>query len=51
MKLLLVTWVEPWVRSVATVHKWVEAGRALGHDVVVYGNPSAICPHCRSPRT
>src|SRR5262245_55982585 len=44
MKLLLVTWVEPWVRSVATIHKWVEAGRALGHDVAVYGHPSDELP-------
>lgn len=37
MKLLLVVSVDPWTRSVATVHKWVEAGRALGHEVAVYG--------------
>jgi hypothetical protein len=44
MKLLLVTWVDPWVRSVATVHKWVEAGRALGHEVAVYGEQHAELP-------
>ena len=44
MKLLLVTWVDPWVRSVSTVHKWVEAGRALGHEVVVYGEPHPELP-------
>lgn len=44
MKLLLVTWVDPWVRSVATVHKWVEAGRALGHEVAVYGEPHPELP-------
>ena len=37
MKLLLVTSVDPWTRSVSTVHQWVEAGRALGHEVAVYG--------------
>ena len=37
MKLLLVTAVDPWTRSVSTVHRWVEAGRALGHEVAVYG--------------
>ena len=37
MKLLLVTWVDPWTRSVSTVHKYVAAGRALGHEVAVYG--------------
>jgi hypothetical protein len=44
MKLLLVTWVDPWVRSVSSVHKWVEAGRALGHEVAVYGNPNPELP-------
>jgi hypothetical protein len=39
MKLLLVTGVDPWVRSVSTVHKYVAAGRALGHEVAVYGAP------------
>jgi hypothetical protein len=39
MKLLLVTGAEPWVRSVSTVHKYVAAGRTLGHEVSVYGNP------------
>jgi hypothetical protein len=39
MRLLLVTSVDPWVRSVATVHKFVAAGRALGHDIAVYGEP------------
>ncbi len=40
MKILLVTYVDPWVRSVSTVHKWVAAGKALGHDVAVYGDPN-----------
>lgn len=44
MKLLLVTWVDPWVRSVSTVHKWVEAGRALGHEVAIYGDPHPELP-------
>ena len=44
MKLLLVTWVDPWVRSVSTVHKWVEAGRALGHEVAVFGDPQPELP-------
>lgn len=44
MRLLLVTWVDPWVRSVSTVHKWVEAGRALGHEVAVYGEPHPELP-------
>ncbi len=44
MKLLLVTTPDAWTRSVATIHKWVEAGRALGHDVSVYGEPNADLP-------
>ena len=44
MKLLLVTWVDPWVRCVSTVHKWVEAGRALGHEVAVFGDPQPELP-------
>lgn len=44
MKLLLVTSVDPWTRSVATVHKYVAAGRALGHDVAVYGEPHPELP-------
>jgi hypothetical protein len=44
MRILLVTYVDPWVRSVSTVHKWVAAGRALGHDVAVYGDPNPDLP-------
>jgi hypothetical protein len=39
MKLLLVNAVDPWTRSVSTVHKYVAVGRALGHEVAVYGPP------------
>jgi hypothetical protein len=44
MNILLVTYVDPWVRSVSTVHKWAAAGRALGHDVIVYGDPNPELP-------
>jgi hypothetical protein len=44
MRLLLVTSVDPWVRSVATVHKFVAAGRTLGHDIAVYGEPHSGLP-------
>jgi hypothetical protein len=44
MKLLLVTSVDPWTRSVATVHHYVETGRALGHEVLVYGEPRPELP-------
>ena len=45
MKLLLVTSVDPWTRSVSTVHKYVAAGRALGHEVAVYGNAACGVAH------
>lgn len=45
MKILLITSVDPWVRSVASVHHHVAAGRALGHEVVVYGDPNAQLPN------
>jgi hypothetical protein len=44
MKLLLVISVDPWTRSVSTVHKYVAAGRALGHEVAVYGAPHPELP-------
>jgi hypothetical protein len=44
MRLLLVTSVDPWTRSVSTVHKWIDAGRALGHQVAIYGEPNAELP-------
>jgi len=44
MNLLLVTSVDPWVRSVSTVHRWVAAGRALGHEMAVYGIPHPELP-------
>jgi hypothetical protein len=47
MRILLVTYVDPWVRSVSTVHKWVAAGRALGHDVALYGDPNPDLPNLR----
>lgn len=44
MKLLLVASVDAWTRSVATIHHWIETGRALGHDVAVYGEPNDELP-------
>jgi hypothetical protein len=44
MRLLLVTTVDPWTRSVSTIHRFVAAGRALGHDVVLYGEPNPELP-------
>ena len=45
MKLLFVTEVNPWVRSVSTIHRYVAAGRRLGHDVLVYGEAQSDLPH------
>jgi len=44
MKLLLVTGVDPWMRSVSTVHRYAAAGRALGHEVAVYGETNPELP-------
>lgn len=44
MKLLLVTGLEPYARSVATVHGYVAAGKTLGHDVRVFGEPDPRLP-------
>jgi len=44
MKILLVTWVDPWTRNVASIHKWVETGRTLGHDVAIFGPPNPDLP-------
>jgi hypothetical protein len=44
MKLLLVISVDPWTRSVSTVHKYVAAAQSLGHEVAVYGPAHAELP-------
>ncbi len=44
MRILLVTGVDAWTRSVATIHKWIEAGRTLGHDIAVYGEANPELP-------
>ncbi len=44
MKLLLVNGVNAWVRSISTLCHYVEAGRALGHEVAVYGASQADVP-------
>ena len=44
MKIVLVGSVDPWTRSVATIHRYVAWGRKLGHDVAVYGLPNAELP-------
>lgn len=47
MKLLLVSEANPWVRSIATLHHWVAADRALGHEVALYGEPDPDLPALR----
>lgn len=44
MKLLIVNHLDPCSRSVATVHGYVAAGKALGHEVVVFGEPDPTLP-------
>lgn len=44
MKLLLVNRPDPHARSVATIHAYVAAGRALGHQVSVFGDPDSALP-------
>jgi hypothetical protein len=44
MKLLLVTSCDPWTRSVSTIHHYVAAGRALGHEVALFGPPNPDLP-------
>lgn len=44
MRLLLVCGLAPHERSVATVHGYVAAGKALGHEVAVFGAPSPELP-------
>jgi hypothetical protein len=44
MKLLLVNGVDPWTRSVSTVHRYVAAGRALGHEISIFGTPHRELP-------
>ncbi|MBX3523661.1 MAG: hypothetical protein KF807_10675 [Xanthobacteraceae bacterium] len=47
MKILLVTSVDAWTRSVSTIHKWIDAGRALGHDIAVYGEANPELPRLK----
>jgi hypothetical protein len=45
MRLLLVTSIDPWVRSVASVHRYAVSARALGHELAVFGEPHAELPN------
>lgn len=48
MKLLLVTSVDPWTRSVSTIHKWMQAAPAAGHELALYGEPNPELPWLRT---
>lgn len=45
MKLLIVTSVDAWTRSVSTLHHFVAAGKRLGHDVAIYGDSDPSLPN------
>ncbi|MGE0768701.1 MAG: hypothetical protein AB7L90_19805 [Hyphomicrobiaceae bacterium] len=45
MKLLVVTSVDAWTRSVSTLHHFVAAGKRLGHDVAIFGESDASLPN------
>ena len=47
MRILLVTSVDAWTRSVSTLHKWIAAGQSLGHDIAVYGETDSDLPKLR----
>lgn len=44
MRIVLAGAVDPWTRSVATVQRYIRAGRALGHDISLYGPGNAELP-------
>lgn len=44
MNILLVVAADPWTRSVATVHHWLAAGKAAGHQIAVFGEPNPELP-------
>lgn len=45
MKILVVTSVDAWTRSVSTLHHFVSAGRRLGYDVAIYGDDDPNLPN------
>lgn len=44
MKIVLVGSIDPWTRSVATVHRYARWAERLGHQLVVHGHPSPELP-------
>lgn len=47
MRILLVTSVDAWTRSVASIHKWIELGNSVGHDIAVFGESNPELPHLK----
>ncbi|MGH2353226.1 MAG: hypothetical protein ACRDI2_14450 [Chloroflexota bacterium] len=48
MRLLFVARLAPNVRSVCTIDKYVKVGKALGHEVAVFGEPHPDLPELRT---
>jgi hypothetical protein len=44
MKLLVISKLDRFARAASTIAKYVQAGKALGHEVVVFGEQSAEFP-------
>jgi hypothetical protein len=44
MKIVLVGAIDPWTRSVATVHRYARAAAQLGYEIVVHGKPNPELP-------
>jgi hypothetical protein len=44
MRILLATSVDVWTRSVSTLHRYIAAGRKLGHEIALYGDPREDAP-------
>ena len=44
MKLLFVSKLNRFARAINTITKYVEAGKALGHEIAVFGEPSSEFP-------
>ena len=44
MRIVLVTSVDAWTRSVSTIHHFVRVGRSMGHDISLFGEPNPDVP-------
>lgn len=48
MKIIFVGAIDPWTRSVATVHRYVAWGKKLGHDISIFGEANPEMPDIRT---